>query len=58
MSTEDPILTRRDLQRKFEVTGDTLTRWIRQKRIPRPDIAPTRKAQQWRTSTLRAAGVI
>lgn len=56
--TDDPTYTRAELQRKLKVCGDTLTRWRREKRLPPPDIAPTRKTQQWRASTLRAAGLI
>ena len=39
-------------------SSDTITRWIRTGKMPAPERAPTKQAQQWRLSTLRAHGVL
>lgn len=54
---DDPLLTRAELAERLKVCSDTLTRWLREKRLPPPDLAPTKKAQQWRRSTLHRAGL-
>jgi hypothetical protein len=54
---EDPLYTRAELAQLLRICSDTLTRWLREKRIPPPDLAPTRKAQQWRRSTLHRHGL-
>jgi transcriptional regulator with XRE-family HTH domain len=55
--TDDRLFTRAELARLLGICSDTLTRWLREKRLPPPDIAPTRKAQQWRRSSLHRAGL-
>ena len=52
----DRYLTRKDIEREFGCSSSTITRWMREKRLPRPDIAPSKKTQAWKASTLRAAG--
>jgi len=56
MSTEDPFIFRRDLQRQLKVCSETMRVWIRDKKLPPPDMSPTPKSVAWRVSTLRAAG--
>lgn len=56
-ASDDRLYTRADLLRLLPVTSDTITRWLREGRLPRPDIAPTVKSQQWRRSTLAAHGI-
>lgn len=58
MQTEDPLYTRDELIRRHRISSRTLSRWIKERRVPPPDIAPTRQGQQWRHSTLRAAGLV
>lgn len=48
MPPEDPIYTRDEILRRHGISGSTLARWIRQRKHPPPDIAPTRERQQWR----------
>jgi len=54
---DDYYLTRAELARVFGIKSPTLGRWLREKRIPPPDKAVTQKTQQWRVSSLRAAGL-
>lgn len=55
--SQDDLLTRDELARALRKSSATLSRWLREKRLPPPDLAPTRQAQQWRRSTLHAAGI-
>lgn len=48
---------RPDLQKMMGVTSETVRRWMRDKRLPTPDVAMSRKTLGWRMSTLRAHGV-
>lgn len=57
MNTEQ-LYTRRDLMAKHRVCSDTITRWIRERRLPPPDLQPSRKTQQWRHSTLLRVGMV
>lgn len=52
----DPIVWRDDLQAVLHVSSETVRRWLKANRLPKPDIYPTRKTMGWRLSTLRGAG--
>jgi hypothetical protein len=39
------------------VSSETIRLWIRDKRIPAPDVKITSKSHGWKLSTLRAAGI-
>lgn len=51
------LLKRPELVERLRINTATLGRWVREKRIPPPDINTTRKNQQWKVSSLRAAGL-
>lgn len=53
----DRVIWRRDLQTAMEVSSETIRRWIRDGRIPKPDVQISYKTMGWRISTLRAAGI-
>lgn len=53
----DPIIWRRELQAIMEVSSETIRKWVRNKKLPPPDINISRKRQGWRLSTLRALGI-
>lgn len=53
----DPIIWRRELQALMEVSSETIRRWVRDKKLPPPDIHISPKRQGWRLSTLRALGI-
>jgi len=57
MIAADPIIWRADLQEVMHVSSDTVRRWLKSNRLPKPDINPTRKSMGWKLSTLRGAGL-
>lgn len=55
---EDKILYRDELCKALGgVTTETLRRWMKNGKVPQPDIAMSQKTLGWRYSTLLAAGV-
>lgn len=54
----DRVVYREELARIAEVQSDTIGKWIREHRIPRPEVAVSRKRQGWHASTLRALGYV
>lgn len=52
----DPIVWRDQLRCVLGVSNQTVLRWLKTSRLPKPDIYPSRKTMGWRLSTLRAAG--
>jgi len=55
--TEDRVIYRQDLYKMMSVTSETLRRWLRDGKIPAPDVAITQRTVGWRLSTLQAAGI-
>lgn len=55
---DDRVVYREELARLADVQSDTLTKWIKAKRIPAPEVAVSRKRQGWKASTLRALGYV
>lgn len=53
----DPIVWRDQLQEAMRISGETVRRWIRDGKLPKPDIYPTRQCMVWHQSTLRAVGL-
>lgn len=39
------------------IGSEALRRWVRDKKLPPPDVAITRRTVGWRLSTLQAAGI-
>lgn len=56
-TTTDPLLTRAEIVARLRISSETMRRWVRDKRIPPPDVDITQKSQQWKLSTLHAAGL-
>lgn len=54
---QDEVIWRQDFQRKMKVCSETMRRWIRDGRLPKPDVQISHKTMGWRVSTLRAAGI-
>ena len=52
----DPIVWRDQLQSVLGVSSDTIRRWLKSNRLPKPDIYPTRCTMGWKLSTFRTAG--
>ena len=58
MSEEiDRIIWRRDLQTELEVCSETVRRWLKSEKFPKPDVDLSRRTKGWRVSTLRAHGI-
>ena len=53
----DPVIRRLELQRHLGVTSDTMRCWIRDGKLPEPDVWLSLKTRGWHLSTLRNAGV-
>lgn len=53
----DPLIKRKDLHGRLQVTSDTVRKWIKAKKLPAPDVSISRKTMGWKRSTLRAHGV-
>lgn len=55
---EDQILRLHDLMARLGVTStETIRRYRRDKKLPKPDVALSKRNVGWKVSTLRAAGV-
>jgi predicted DNA-binding transcriptional regulator AlpA len=59
MSTvhDDPILTRADIMERLQVSRETVRQWMKAGKLPKPDVALSRKTVGWKRSTLVAAGI-
>lgn len=56
MSAEE-LISRSDLQRRLDVSSETIRRWLRSGTLPEPDVRLSRKTVAWRASTLTKAGI-
>jgi predicted site-specific integrase-resolvase len=55
--TQERYFKRHELLALWRVSGETFRRWRNAGKIPPPDLAMTKKSQQWKESTLRGAGL-
>jgi predicted DNA-binding transcriptional regulator AlpA len=53
----DRVIWRRELQAATMVSSETVRRWMRDGKLPSPDVALSHRTKGWRMSTLRAAGI-
>lgn len=53
----DRVIWRHDLPKLLGVSSETVRRYIKEKKLPDPDVDMSRKTRGWRVSTLRAAGI-
>ncbi|MCX8567031.1 MAG: hypothetical protein ON057_001758 [Glomeribacter sp. 1016415] len=53
----DRVIWRRDLQQKLNVHSNTVSVWIKEGRLPKPDVNLSNRTKGWKLSTLRAAEV-
>lgn len=53
----DRIFWRCDLRAALHCSPDTLRRFIRDKKLPAPDVNLSQRTMGWKASTLRAAGI-
>lgn len=59
MTTEQPdrLIYRRELKSTIGVSNETIRRWMRDHKLPAPDVLISQKTLGWKKSTLRAAGI-
>jgi predicted DNA-binding transcriptional regulator AlpA len=55
--TPDRVIWRRELQAAADVSSETVRRWMRDGKLPAPDVNLSHRTKGWRVSTLRAAGI-
>lgn len=55
--TTDKVIMRHDLQAMMSVTSETMRRWIKQGRLPKPDVAISYRTMGWKVSTLINSGI-
>ena len=53
----DRLVFREDLVTALGVGKEALRRWIKAGKLPKPDVAITRRTMAWKLSTLQAAGI-
>jgi predicted DNA-binding transcriptional regulator AlpA len=53
----DRLVFRDDLVTSLGVGKEALRRWIKAGKLPKPDVAITRRTMAWKLSTLQAAGI-
>ena len=57
-SVADPIILRRDLAELLGgLSSETMRRWMRDGKLPPPDVDLSMRTRGWRRSTLIAAGI-
>jgi len=55
---DDRVIWRSELRELMnKVSSETIRRWLRDGKIPKPDVQLSRKSQGWKLSTLRAHGL-
>ena len=55
----DQLVMRPELQKMLGgVSSETMRVWIRDGKLPPPDVKITQRTTGWRRSTLRAAGIV
>ena len=54
---EDRVIWRRELQAAAHESSETVRRWMKDGKLPLPDVNLSHRTKGWRVSTLRAAGI-
>lgn len=57
LEVSDRVIWRRELQETIDVSSETVRRWLRDGKLPLPDVKLSYRTMGWRMSTLRAAGI-
>lgn len=57
VESQDRVIWRREIQAAACVTSETIRRWMRDGKLPEPDVNLSCRTKGWRASTLRAAGI-
>jgi predicted DNA-binding transcriptional regulator AlpA len=54
---QDRVIWRSDLCKQLDVCSETIRRYMRDEKLPKPDVELSRRTMGWKLSTLRAAGI-
>lgn len=55
---DDRVIWRSELMKLCNVTStETIRRWLKEDRLPKPDVRLSQRTTGWKLSTLRAAGI-
>lgn len=54
---EDPVIWRGDLATLLKVSSETIRRYIKEEKLPQPDVDLSIRVKGWRRSTLIEAGI-
>jgi hypothetical protein len=57
IETEDRVIYRADLCKSLRVCSETIRRYMKADKLPKPDVMLSRQTMGWKASTLRAAGI-
>jgi predicted DNA-binding transcriptional regulator AlpA len=56
--TDDRVIWRRELMALCNVTSsETIRRWLKEAKLPKPDVQLSQRTTGWKLSTLRDAGI-
>lgn len=55
--TEDRVIYRADLCKALRVCSETVRRYMKDNKLPKPDVRLSRQTMGWKASTLRNAGI-
>jgi hypothetical protein len=53
----DRVIWRSELKKELNVCSETIRRYLRDKKLPPPDVNLSLRTKGWKLSTLRAAGI-
>lgn len=57
MIDPEKIIWRADLPALFKKSDETIRRWIRDGKLPKPDVELTQQSRGWKVRTLHEAGI-
>jgi hypothetical protein len=53
----DYVIFRPELMKRLDVCSETIRRYLKDKKLPPPDVNMSAKKRGWKVSTLRSAGI-
>ena len=57
MEMPEKVIWRQELQAALHVSSETMRRWLKSNKLPKPDVAMSCKTMGWRISTLQDHGI-
>ncbi len=53
----DRVVYRQELAKELKVTSESIRRYIKAGKLPKPDVEMSRQVMGWKLSTLQRAGI-